>query len=91
MTNSAISKETLVAMLSEMYNQLEELENEIEIRFSELNHQWEKEEKKKITATELRIVQLEKKVFSAGGKAVKEEPAIYLDCSQSALKFELGY
>ncbi|MGG5253832.1 hypothetical protein ACQYAD_10075 [Neobacillus sp. SM06] len=85
MTNTAVPKETLVAMLSEIYSQLEELENEIETSFSKLEDQLKTEEANKRFRAEQRLAMLEQKVFA------KKEASEYLDCHHVPLKLELGY
>ncbi len=90
MTNTAVAKETLISMLSEIYSQLEELENEIETSFSNLDNQFRREEMNRILKADQGLTLLEQKAYMVTDKTEADEANRYLDCHQG-LKLELGY
>lgn len=84
-------KEMLLSMLTEVYDQLEELEQVLEASFSDLRHNLNNEELDKISTTEIRISKLEKEIdnispsFDETGKETKRSSV------SSALKLEMGF
>lgn len=85
-----VSKEALLTMLNDLYNQLDEVEEAIQTTFSGLGSEWTSGELQKIAVFEQRIEQLEQKTAEIcfEGAAEREQIA---NCSQPVLKLELGF
>ena len=85
--NSA--KEELVNMLSEIYQQLEELENALDSSFSGIRKQWHDENTDQLSACKERIDRLESEAIlhNAAGKAADRDGFQ----RQGSMKLELGY
>jgi predicted Holliday junction resolvase-like endonuclease len=89
MSESFSQKEKLLMMMTEIYNQLEELELVLETSYTELHDNWKNEELSKIAESNQRITNLEKKIEEGSYKKSEEQKEdSYTDAS---LKFGLGY
>jgi predicted Holliday junction resolvase-like endonuclease len=92
MSETFSQKEKLLMMMTDIYNQLEELEFVLETSFTELHDNWKNEELNKIAEPNQRISNLEKKIEEDTYKKFEEQKdAAYTDQKSSSLKFELGY
>ncbi|MDM5331263.1 hypothetical protein [Neobacillus sp. CF12] len=85
MNSSLPEKEKLLSMLTEIYDQLEELEIVLEASFSDLRMQMNNEEQQKLTAPVQRLSKLEKELD-------RINPATENSNSVTrALKLEMGF
>jgi hypothetical protein len=92
MSETIVQKEKLLMMMTEIYNQLEELEFVLETSFTELHDNWKNEELNKFAEPNQRISNLEKNIVENPYKKFEEQKdTSYTDQKSSSLKFELGY
>jgi ATP sulfurylase len=84
-------KEKLLCMLTEIYDQLEELESVLEASFSDLRTNMNKKELKKITVQEQRLLKIENEVFHLNPMFNDEVTDSNQFLSSRSLKLELGY
>ncbi|MEH7176642.1 hypothetical protein [Neobacillus vireti] len=91
MINSSLpEKEKLLSMLTEIYDQLEELENVLETSFSDLRNQMNHEELLKLSSPVQRLYKLEQELDRIN--PVSDECAVEQNNSVTrALKLELGF
>jgi hypothetical protein len=91
MKESISQKEKLLVMMTEIYNQLEELESILEESFSDIRKDWENEELNKFTVPVQKITELEMKMKENRLKNKEEQKEVsYPSQKPSALKLELG-
>jgi hypothetical protein len=91
MKESISQKEKLLLMMTEIYNQLEELESILEESFSEVRSDWENEELDKFTVPVQKITELEVKMKDDSLKKMEEQKEVSFPTQKpSALKLELG-
>ena len=84
-------KEKLLTMLTEIYDQLEELESVLEASFSDLRSSLNQEEQEKLTLPVQKLSAIENKIENQSAtKGILDE---YSDNNQvaKALKLELGF
>ncbi|MEH7272603.1 hypothetical protein [Neobacillus vireti] len=91
MINSSLpEKEKLLSMLTEIYDQLEELENVLETSFSDLRNQMNHEELLKLSSPVQKLYKLELELDRIN--PVSDECAVEQNNSVTrALKLELGF
>jgi hypothetical protein len=89
MNSSLPEKEKLLSMLTEIYDQLEELEVVLEASFSDLRVRMNHEELKKLSAPQQRLTKLEKQLER--GFPSKEEEERDPSSLTRALKLEMGF
>ena len=85
MNSSLPEKEKLLSMLTEIYDQLEELEIVLEASFSDLRMQMNNEEQQKLTAPVQRLSKLEKELDRI------TPPTENSNSVTRALKLEMGF
>ncbi|WP_413309231.1 hypothetical protein AA0X95_12260 [Bacillus sp. 1P10SD] len=84
-------KEKLLTMLTEIYDQLEELESVLEASFSDLRYSLNQEEQEKLTIPVQKLSAIEKKIENPSvTQGILDE---YTENNQvaKALKLELGF
>ncbi|KAF0818764.1 MULTISPECIES: hypothetical protein [unclassified Cytobacillus] len=87
MQGKTVEKEELLAMLSDIYDQLEELENVLESNLSGLRQDWYYEQSENIEACESRLEAIEEDMTVIMSEAENIESA-----KRSArMKLELGF
>ncbi|MBG9546549.1 hypothetical protein ACOSZF_02400 [Cytobacillus firmus] len=87
MQGKMVEKEELLAMLSEIFDQLEELESVLESNLSGLRQDWYYEQSEKIEACESRLEVIEEDM-----SAIKSEADSIESAKRSArMKLELGF
>jgi hypothetical protein len=91
MNMSLPEKEMLLSMLTEVYDQLEELEQVLEASFSDLRNNLNNQELDKISSTEIRISRLEKEIESIGPSSDDAEKEMNRSSVTRALKLEMGF
>jgi ferritin-like metal-binding protein YciE len=91
MNMSLPEKEMLLSMLTEVYDQLEELEQVLEASFSDLRNNLNNQELDKISSTEIRISRLEKEIESIGPSSDDTEKEMNRSSVTRALKLEMGF
>ncbi|WML45074.1 hypothetical protein [Neobacillus sp. PS3-40] len=92
MINSVSQKEKLLIMMTEIYDQLEELESVLDASFSELSDKWKTDELSKMVEPEQKISNLEKKIEEVYFKNTEEQQDSNIKNQKPAsLKFELGF
>jgi hypothetical protein len=84
-------KEKMLSMLTEIYDQLEELESVLEASFSDLRTNLNKNEPKKITILEQRLLVLENGIFNLNPISNDEVNNSNLCQTSRALKLEMGF
>ncbi|MEH7010414.1 hypothetical protein V7087_06265 [Neobacillus niacini] len=87
MNSSLPEKEKLLSMLTEIYDQLEELEIVLEASFSDLRIQMNNEELNKLSAPVQRLSKLEKKLDRINPTSNEEQS----NSVTKALKLEMGF
>lgn len=80
-------KETLLSMLTGIYDQLEELESVLDTSFSEHRNHLKEDEYKKILHVKEKLKKLESKNFPLNKDCF--EPLLYKD--KGSMKLELGF
>lgn len=85
MNSSLPEKEKLLSMLTEIYDQLEELEIVLEASFSDLRIHMNNEEQRKLSAPVQRLSKLEKELDRIN------PPAENSNSITRALKLEMGF
>ncbi|WHY03613.1 hypothetical protein [Neobacillus sp. DY30] len=90
MNSSLPEKEKLLSMLTEIHDQLEELETVLEASFSDLRNQMNNEELNKLTAPVLRLSKLEEKLDKMNPSA-NETNLEHNNSVAKALKLEMGF
>lgn len=91
MNMSLPEKEMLLSMLTEVYDQLEELEQVLEASFSDLRHNLNNQELNKISSTEIRLSKLEKEIEKINPDSKETETEMNLNPVTRALKLEMGF
>lgn len=91
MNMSLPEKEMLLSMLTEVYDQLEELEQVLEASFSDLRHNLNNEELDKISTTEIRISKLEKEIDNNSLSFDENGNEMNRSSVTRALKLEMGF
>jgi len=86
-------KEKLISMLTEIYDQLEELEVVLEASFSDMRNSLDREEQDKVTVTKQKLCGLEKSIDTVNANAISN---LELNCSNpnhisKALQLEMGF
>ncbi|HJV15992.1 MAG TPA: hypothetical protein VJ546_01150 [Bacillales bacterium] len=88
MKESISQKEKLLMMMTEIYNQLEELESMLEVSFTVVRDNWIDEEKSRIAKPCQKISSLEAKLADENVENIKDQNG---QAQKSAsLKLELG-
>lgn len=87
MNKSLPEKEKLLSMLTEVYDQLEELELVLEASFSDLRHSLNYDELNKIITTELRLSNIEKEL----DKINQDDTGKNSTPVTRSLKLEMGF
>lgn len=91
MNMSLPEKEMLLSMLTEVYDQLEELEQVLEASFSDLRHNLNNQELNKISSTEIRLSKLEKEIEKINPDPKETETDMNRNPVTRALKLEMGF
>lgn len=91
MTSPALQKETLIMRLTEIYNQLDDMETAMENAFFKQYSQWEKEEMKKIAKVEKTIFWFEEKIENIYAETQDKETDLVKNSNQEILKLELSF
>lgn len=91
MNMSLPEKEMLLSMLTEVYDQLEELEQVLEASFSDLRHNLNNQELNKISSTEIRLSNLEKEMEKMNPIPDETEKEMNRSSVKRALKLEMGF
>ena len=86
-------KEKLISMLTEIYDQLEELEVVLEASFSDMRNSLDREEQDKVTVIKQKLCGLEKSIDTVNANAISN---LELNCSNpnhisKALQLEMGF
>ena len=86
-------KEKLVTMLTDIYDQLEELESVLEATFSDLRTNLNKNELDKITVPKQRLTVIENELFSVDGNPMLSNGIVDSNRCQASrsLKLEMGF
>lgn len=84
-------KEKLITMLTEIYDQLEELEFVLEASFSDQRISLNKEEQDQIKASEQKLAVLDKTMEIMNTLSKEEISAEGSNQGRKSLKFELGF
>jgi hypothetical protein len=86
-------KEKLVTMLTDIYDQLEELESVLEATFSDLRTNLNKNELNKITVPKQRLTVIENELFNVDGNQILNDEIIDSSRCQASrsLKLEMGF
>lgn len=84
-------KEKLITMLTEIYDQLEELEFVLEASFSDQRISLNKEEQDQIKASEQKLAALDKTMEIMTTLSKEEISAAGSNQGRKSLKFELGF
>jgi len=86
-------KEKLVTMLTDIYDQLEELESVLEATFSDLRTNLNKNELDKITVPKQRLTVIENELFSVDGNPILSNGIVDPNRCQASrsLKLEMGF
>lgn len=90
MKQTQLQKEELIKMLTEIYDQLEELEEAIDSNLTDYRDHWRKEQSTKLTDCESRINTLELEVNKVSHKE-QDRPNRNVRNHNRAMKLELGY
>jgi hypothetical protein len=88
MKESISQKEKLLMMMTEIYNQLEELESMLEVSFTEVRDNWIEEEKSRIAKPCKKISSLEAKLADENVENTKDQNTH--SQKSASLKLELG-
>lgn len=84
-------KETLISMLTEIYDQLEELEVVLEASFSDLRKSLDKDEQAKLISSKQKLLGLEQCIDKVSTFSNLEIAATNPNQVLRALKLELGF
>lgn len=82
------AKEELVNMLSEIYQQLEELEKQLDSNFSGIRSQWQQHTQDQLSTCTENLELLEKRSALLNSSKSAEKDAFH---RQPSIKLELGY
>jgi hypothetical protein len=84
-------KEKLISMLTDIYDQLEELEVVLEASFSDLRKSLDKEEHAKIAASKQKLIELEHNIDCVSSISSLEVNGSNPNHVSRALQLELGF
>jgi len=84
-------KEKMLTMLTEIYDQLEELESVLEASFTYQRRSLTNGEKEKLTVPNQQLLEFEKKIFTPISTSYEEVSSTNLSQVSKSLKLELGF